>query len=185
MATPAVTYERALDLLQRDRRHGLAALEEAFAAGRVPTNLRGHHTGHLVATTVGRGVDGAFELLGRLWMPWLGKTFDDERGEGRNVFSAAVLPLIQVTMPTYRDVQRLDEHRVSAFRFLTSVGASAVRPNVQVLRIDYRDVADNPVWPVRRVLDELVTVGEGCYLGQALLHWRGEMRRVAWFSLQA
>lgn len=53
-----------------------------------------------------------------------------------------------------------------------------------VLRLDYRDVADNPAFPVRRVLDELVQVQPALYLGQALLTWGGRLRRVAWFSLE-
>jgi hypothetical protein len=54
-----------------------------------------------------------------------------------------------------------------------------------VLRLDYREVGENPGFPVRRVLDELVQIGEGLYLGQALLWWGGGLRRVAWFSLES
>lgn len=183
MATRGAAYEAAIDLLQQDRRAGLAALESAFAGGAVPDAMSGEHAGRLVAVGVTPRLDRPFEALGRLWLPWQGKTFDAERGEGTNIFSAAVRPLLRVTMPAYRHVRRLDAGRISAFRFRTSVGPSAVRPDVPVLRIDYRDVAENPAWPVRRVLDEVVRVGEGTYLGQALLQWRGALRRVAWFSL--
>jgi hypothetical protein len=72
-----------------------------------------------------------------------------------------------------------------AFRFLTSTGPSAFVPGVEVLRIDYRDVPENPRWPVRRILDELVMIEHGRYLGQALLEYRGQLRRAAWFCLEA
>jgi hypothetical protein len=74
--------------------------------------------------------------------------------------------------------------RCSAFEFRTSTGPSALDSGTKVLRIDYRDVPENPSWLIRRVLDELVTVDDGLYLGQALLEWRGSLRRAAWFSLE-
>jgi hypothetical protein len=67
---------------------------------------------------------------------------------------------------------------------VASTGPSALDPGTTVLRIDYRDVPENPSWPVRRVLDELVSVDDGLYLGQALFAGRGTLRRAAWFSLE-
>jgi hypothetical protein len=54
-----------------------------------------------------------------------------------------------------------------------------------VLRLDYREVDENPGFPVRRVLYELVQIVDGLYLGQVLLWWGGGFRRVAWFSLES
>ena len=91
--------------------------------------------------------------------------------------------MMRVTLPRYR---LLDEEGGlhSAFRFLTSTGPSAFTPGVEVLRIDYRDVAENPRWPIRKILDELVQVDDTHYLGQALLEFRGSLRRAAWFALE-
>ncbi len=177
-------YWRAVGLLRFDRRAGLAGLERCFAEGRVPEGLDGPLRGRLVATTIGHGVDGLFEAMAQGWMPWQGKTFDREGGEGRNLFSTAAQRMMRVTLPNYDDVRDEGDGRCSAFRFLTSVGPSAIDPGVDVLRIDYRDVEENPDWPVRKVLDELVMVGPRLYLGQALLLWHGSLRRAAWFSLE-
>jgi hypothetical protein len=50
-----------------------------------------------------------------------------------------------------------------------------------VLRIDY-DLPENPP-SLRRIVDELVAVAPGVYLGHALLRGGGR-RRVAWFTLE-
>jgi hypothetical protein len=65
------------------------------------------------------------------------------------------------------------------------VGPSLTHPGTSVLRLDYRAVTDNPSFPVRRVLDQLVQVEHGLYLGQALMARGGRLHRTAWFSLEA
>ena len=44
--------------------------------------------GACIADTCGYGLDGAFEGLGRLWMPWRGKDFSRQAAEGVNLFTA-------------------------------------------------------------------------------------------------
>jgi hypothetical protein len=52
-----------------------------------------------------------------------------------------------------------------------------------VLKIDY-DLAENPGLSIRRVLDELVQVDDGFYLGKAHLKWWwGRWQLVAYFTL--
>ena len=176
-------YLRALADLPHERPRALADLEACFRAAETPQPLDGPMSGRVLTTTLGYRLDPIVIGLARLWMPWQGKTFDDGRDEGRNLFSLGARRLLRVTLPGYHDV-RDEGARCSAFRFLTSSGPSALSPGVDVLRIDYRSVVENPGWPVRQVLDELVAVDDGLYLGQALLHWRGAMRRAAWFSLE-
>jgi hypothetical protein len=177
-------YWRAVGQLRFDRNAGLSGLERCFREGRAPDDLEGPLRGRLVATTIGHGVDGVVETMARGWMPWVGKTFDRSAGEGRNLFTLGAQRMMRVTLRSYEDVRDEGGGRCSAFRFATSIGPSAIEPGVDVLRIDYRDVEENPDWPVRKVLDELVQVGPGRYLGQALLDWHGELRRAAWFSLE-
>ncbi|MGH2636484.1 MAG: hypothetical protein ACRDHU_10125, partial [Actinomycetota bacterium] len=69
-----------------------------------------------------------------------------------------------------------------AFGFETSLGPSVTDPGTSVLRLDY--ARPGSPWPVRLVLDELVEVGDGQHLGQALVSWRGRYRRAAWFALE-
>ena len=56
-------------------------------------------------------------------------------------------------------------------------------PGVEVVQIDY-DLAENPP-PLRRIVDEVVAVQAGVYLGQAILRAGADGgRRLAWFTLE-
>lgn len=180
----AAAYWKAVATLSVDRRQALSDIERFFDAGSVPEGLDGFHRGRLVATTLGYGLDLIPETLARLWMPWKGKTFDAAAAEGRNVFSSRGRFVARLLWPRYRGIAPFKPGLDTAFRFVTSAGESAVHQGLQVLRIDY-DLPNNPAWPIRRVLDELVRVDEGLYLGQALLRLGGRWRRAAWFSLEA
>ncbi len=181
--SPGRRFACAVALLRRDRPGGLDELEACFAAGAVPGALEGAYAGRLLAVTMGTLRDVAAEGLARRWLPWLGKTFAAADGDGRNLLTPGGARAVRLTLPGYRGLRRESSQRWSGFCFTTSVGESAVVPGVDVLRIDYRDIAENPAWPVRRVLDELVEIEDGSYLGQALVHWRGGLRRAAWFGL--
>ena len=74
--------------------------------------------------------------------------------------------------------------RSRALEFRTYAGPGALDPSLTVLKIDY-DWDRNPRFVVRAVLDELVKVDEGYYLGQALLRWRRGWTRAAYFTLEA
>lgn len=185
MSTDAVvSFWRAVSRLRLDRALGLHELEICFSRGTTPEGLHGQLRGRLLATSVGHGVDWPAEAVTRVWMPWLGKTFDYTTGTGHNDFTRGAGRLMRLTLPRYPDLREDSPGRSSAFVFRTSTGPSALDSAVTVLRIDYRDVPENPSWPIRRVLDELVTIDDGLYLGQALLEWRGSLRRAAWFSLE-
>jgi hypothetical protein len=116
-------------------------------------------------------------------MPWKGKTFRPSSAEGRNIFTNASRPLVRVVWPRYRDFRPIAPGRYTTFRFVTHTGPSRLFPELSVLRIDY-DIPDDPAFIIRRVLDELVEVGPGLFLGQALLRVRGQWKRAAWFSLE-
>lgn len=177
-------YWHALAMLRLDRPLGLSELEACFAGGKAAEGLVGRRRGRLLATTLGYGLDGVVETLGRVWMPWRGKVFLSHAAEGLNLFTPGGRRLIRVAFPKYRGFADVEEG-TSAFRFVTRVGPSVTHPGTSVLRLDYRAVTDNPSFPVRRVLDELVQIEHGLYLGQALMARRGRLHRVAWFSLEA
>ncbi len=173
-----------------DRPVALAALESVFRSGAVPDEVDGFYAGRLVATTVGHGLDLLLETLSRVWMPWKGKTFDPTAGDGWNVFDSRGRWVARLLWPAYTlragaiepgaDGRPLD----AAFRFVSSRGESALLPGVQALRVAY-DLEENPSWPVRRILDEVVEVDRGLLLGQAVLQLHGRWRRAAWFSLES
>lgn len=176
-------YFRALADLPHDRGGALVALEACFRDGGAPPQLEGRTSGRLLTTTVGWGLDLLAAGLVRLWMPWKGKTFDPEAKEGRNVFTEGTALPMAVLWPGYHDRRPEGPGRFSTFPFSTWEGPSRITPGGDsVLMIDYSR-PDSP-WLVRDIVDELVRIEEGLYLGQALLRWRGEPRRVAWFELR-
>jgi hypothetical protein len=175
-------YWHALAMVRLDRPRGLEELEQRFAQGDAPGDLHGPLRGRLLATTFGHGVDGPFESIARLWMPWRGKAIVTADGEGRNLFTAGGIRGTRVLFPGYRAAGE-GPAGPTAFRFRTAVAPSETSPATKVLQIDYRDIEENPAL-IRRILDELVQVDEGLFLGQALMQWRDRLRRAAWFSLE-
>ena len=73
----------------------------------------------------------------------------------------------RLTPAAYRAWWPEDVSSYRALRFTTSVAAGRLDPGVEVLRIDY-DLPENPPL-LRRIVDELVAVQPGVYLGQAIL----------------
>lgn len=183
-AGSALAYWRAVATLPVDRVGALAQLEACFAGAGAPGPLNGPYEGRLLATTVGRGADPLFSAVAGVWMPWRGKTFNSAVGQGRNRFSRPAGPVLRLLFPGYQGVAADPSGETTAFRYVTSLGPSKLRPATRVMRIDY-DLPDNPRWPIRRILDELVTVDEGVFLGQALVRRHGRWSRAAWFSLHS
>jgi hypothetical protein len=64
------------------------------------------------------------------------------------------------------------------------VGPGALDPDLEVLKIDY-DFEANPGLLIRRILDELVQVGRGVYLGKVLFRLGGRFHPIGFFSLEA
>lgn len=178
-------YWWAVAMLRHDRPRALGEIENRFVSGTAPRGMDGPYAGKVVTTTLGYGLDAVTEAMSRLWMPWKGKIFDAGTSKGRNIFTSGGRRFLRIGWPGYRGIEDEGRDRSTAFTFVTSVGPSETFSGLDVLRIDYRDLEENPAWPIRRILDELVEVGDGLYLGQALLEWRGELRRAAWFSLES
>ena len=160
-----------------------AELEGLFARGVPPEPaLDGRYDGALLHLTLGLGADFVFERLLRLWLPWLGKRFDAASASGENVFDmSAYRAGERLTPAAYRAWWPEDVQSYRALRFTTSIAPGGLDPGLEVLRIDY-DLPENPP-PLRRIVDELVAVQPGVYLGQALLR-SGGRRRLAWFTLE-
>ena len=179
---PASLYYRALAELPFDRPGGLDRLEACFRDGTTPSALEGPLDGRLLTTTFGFGLDALAGAMSRVWMPWKGKTFAPEGDEGRNLFTRGFRTLMRVIWPGYHDTRPEDRGRFSTFPFTTWEGESANSPGLKVFKIDY-DHEASPALLIRPILDELVTIEEGLYLGQALMRWNGVHHRVAWFQL--
>ena len=71
--------------LEHNRHHALEKLGRLFRLGTVP-HPDGRYEGELVALSIGLLSDPFFEWLTRIYLPWLGKTFDAGKAGGDNVF---------------------------------------------------------------------------------------------------
>lgn len=160
-------------------------LNDTFRAGSAPTgSLEGLCAGRLLAVSIAPGLTETMEAITSAWLPWLGKTFDSSEA-GMNVFDRESLPFTRVSWPFYRGVCKDGPTSYRAFRFRTYINSGLVDTDRQVLKIDY-DLPENPGLTIRRVLDELVQVSEGVFLGKAHIHWWwGTWQTVAFFSLES
>jgi hypothetical protein len=163
------------------------SLNRIFRLG-VPPNppLEGPCRGILVCPTVWRPADLALQALTSAWMPWLGKRFDAERQHGDNLLVASARLPARVLWPSYRP-SGTGDGRLAAFRFRTYAGPGTVDPDRETLKIDY-DSDENPGLLIRDILDELVEVVPGAYLGKVLLRRRrdgeAQWRLIGYFALE-
>jgi hypothetical protein len=176
-------YWRAVAALPVDRAWALREIERCFHEGERPATPEGPLDGRVLTTTMGPVLDPAFMGATRLWMPWKGKTVDAAAATGRNLFAPGWGPVERLMWPGYHDVRNEGGGRFSTFAFTVWTGPSETDADVDVLKIDY-DHEGSPAFLIRRVLDEVVHVGGGVLLGQALMTWRGRRQRAAWFQLQ-
>jgi hypothetical protein len=161
------------------------SLNRIFRLGVPPEPpLDGPLRGILVTTTVQGVADGAVRQIASAWMPWLGKRFDSERQRGDNLLAASARVPARVLFPGYRP-EPLPGGRLAAFKFRTYVSPGKVDPDRETLKIDY-DSDQNPGLLIRDILDELVQVVPGAYLGKVLLRRGGgpEWRLIGYFALQ-
>lgn len=184
----AETYVRAAQRrLKHDRPAGLAALDDIFRCGSLPRPAPdGRHRGELVALDLASGLNGLLGGLAERWLPWQGKVFDAAQARGDNVFSRDSYAPGRVLWPFYRHYRDDGPATYRAFDFKTSIGPAREDPDLDVLRLDY-NLSVNPrlFVTVRRVLDELVQVADGYYLGKAYVRWYwGKWSMVAYFALR-
>ena len=174
----------AQSIFKRDRPRGLAALNEIFCAGSLPNpSPEGEYAGALVALNVAPGITQLAERIAASWIPWKGKFFEPAYSEGENILSRDSYLLAHLLWPLYRGYKHVRADRYRAFDFRTYPGPGLMDPDHQVLKLDY-NLKSNPRLSVRRVLDELVQIDEGVYLGKAHLRWWwGKWQLVAYFSL--
>ena len=175
---------QAAQLVKHERQAGLARLNELFAQGATPSPaLDGRYQGALLTTSVNPFLDALTKTLFGWWMPWKGKTLNAAAHSGDNIFTNDGLWLSKIVFIGYKGYIADEPGRSRALTFRAYTGEGQDDPGLQVLKIDY-DLDVNPSFVVRDVLDELVQVGDGYYLGKALLHWRGRWRCAAFFTLQ-
>jgi hypothetical protein len=167
---------------RRNRRNAIQGLERLFRSGIAPDPWpSGPLSGRLLATTTWGPWDSFISGVARLWMPWLGKAFNPAEQRGLNRFqpTRATGLWLAVLFPSY-PLRHFDD-RIEAFPFRNRVGPGALDPNVRVLKIDY-DFEANPML-IRHILDELVQIAPGRYLGKVLFRVGRRHHRIGFFCL--
>jgi len=171
----------------RRRSEALDSLNRIFRLGTAPEpSPDGPYDGLVVTTTTFAAADALFRVLLSLWMPWLGKRFDAKTASGDNMMLPSARVSAKLVWPSYR-FQDIGEGRYAAFRFRSYTGAGTLDRDRQVLKVNY-DSGENPTFLIRDILDELVQVVPGVYLGKVLLRYGKPSRQsrtlVAYFALR-
>lgn len=165
------------------RAFALTELDEIFRSGRTPDPVPGGMCrGRFITMSVWGPSDSLSRRIASLWMPWLGKSFDPAAMRGVNVLTKGARGPMRALWPSYEPERELDD-RLEAFPFRNRVAPGELDPGVDVLKIDY-DFDGNPSFLIRRILDELVEVDEGLYLGKILFRRQGEWVPVGFFTLE-
>lgn len=158
------------------------ALEALFASGTAPVGLDGPTEGILVATLTNPLVDLPVKLLTSAWMPWQGKSFDAANQRGINLMTESSSLPSKLLWPRY-GMREAAQGRV-AFDFETGVEPGAIEPKVDVLKIDYGDIEENPDLIIRKIRDELVELVPDTYLGRILFRISGGFSNIGYFALK-
>ncbi|MBI1877348.1 MAG: hypothetical protein HYR94_03800 [Chloroflexi bacterium] len=179
------TIREAQRLLKQNRQQGLNALNDIFRAGTVPDPpLDGPYKGDVVAIDIAPGLTRLIEMITAVWMPWQGKRLDPAKSEGVNIFSRGSLIMARIIWPFYREIVDEGSDTYRAFRFSTYIAPGRTDTDREVLKIDYNRPS-NPGLSIRPILDELVQVADGYYLGKVHFKWWwGKWQLVAYFSLR-
>lgn len=166
------------------RERAISDLDELFRSGSAPDpSPDGPLSGELLTTTVARPADASVRAIASLYMPWLGKSFDREAQTGINLLKPNSRKLLKVAWPNYEPVREMAD-RLEVFPFRTHIAPGAVDPGLSVLKIDY-DSDANPAFMIRRILDELVQIDDGLYLGKILFRTKKAWQPIGFFSLRA
>ncbi|HEX9236513.1 MAG TPA: hypothetical protein VF972_09570 [Actinomycetota bacterium] len=176
--------ELAVRAQPRDNRAvTLGELDRLFRTGRAPDPLpEGFHPGRLLTTSIWGPFDSFVSRVAQAWMPWKGKSFDMSTSMGVNRFDSSGRVPLRVVFPGYRPERDLGD-LLEAFPFHNRVAPGEIDQDVQVYKIDY-DFEANPTFIIRRILDELVQIDEGLYLGKILFRTRSGFHPIGFFSLE-
>jgi hypothetical protein len=169
-----------------NRAQVLARLDEMFRAGSAPDPAPdGFLPGRALATSIWGPFDTFAQWLAARWMPWQGKIFDtrEQSGVNRFVQAPASRLALKTVFPGYTPEKTTEDH-IEAFPFRTRVAPGEVDREVAVLKIDY-DFEANPNFLIRRILDELVQIAPGRYLGKILFRASARFHPIGFFSLRA
>lgn len=176
----------AQQIMKQNRSEGLKTFNALFNSGKIPSpELHGDYKGELVALDIAPVVTQILEFIFSFWLPWKGKHLNKEHKQGDNLFSQSSRLIFMLIFPFYREVIDEGGETYRVFRFNTSESTGKVDTDLKIFKIDY-DHERNPSLTIRRILDELVEIDKGVYLGKVHFKWWwGKWSLIAYFSLRA
>ena len=161
------------------------SLNRIFRLGAPPDpSIDGPTRGILVTPVLPSFAQVPFRGLAEAWMPWAGKRFDAQSATGDNLLQTSARTPMRALWRSYRPDESGDG-RLVAFKFRTYASPGTLDQDRQTMKIDY-DSDENPDRVIRNILDELMQVVPGAYLGKVLLRRRRSVpwRLVGYFALQ-
>jgi len=172
-------------LAERDRKKAMGALNELFRGGKPPDPaLDGDYKGEVVAMDIAPVLTQSVDLVTGFWMPWKGKYFVPAENRGGNLFSEDSRTALRLVYPFYRGFEDYETETFRGFGFETSVEKGMEDKDLDVFRIDY-DNPESPALSIRRIVDELMQVADGVYLGKIhVKQWWGAWNMVGYFALR-
>lgn len=155
-------------------------LQNEFLKGSADIGLTGFYKGELTRLFPASIPEIVGALLLNIWLPWHGKFFYPQEQLGDNIMSSKLASFIKFL---YRDfsVTKPADGKFHAFPFHTYAMPGLLDP-INVLQINY-DLPQNPP-VVRKIIDELVLVGDHEYLGKCYFVNNNMPRLVAYFRLK-
>jgi hypothetical protein len=186
LAEPGREMDDLADRLRpgANRAEVLRRLDDLFRTGTAPDPApEGFLPGRLLGMSVWGPVDSLIARVASVYMPWQGKTLSTDSSTGINEFTRNGRIPLKALFPKYSPENEGPEG-FQAFPFRTRIGPGALDRDVQVFKIDY-DFEANPDFIIRRILDELVQIQPGVYLGKVLMRVGGRFHPIGFFSLRS
>ena len=170
---------------RRRPREARDSLNRMFRLGVPPDPaIDGPTKGILVTPVMPRVAEVPFRGLAEAWMPWMGKRFDPSTQTGDNLLTASARTPSKLFWPNYHP-EETGDGRLAAFKFRTYASPGTLDTDRQTMKIDY-DSDENPGFLIRDILDELVQIVPGAYLGKVLARRKrgAPWRLIGYFALQ-
>ncbi|MEA2574875.1 MAG: hypothetical protein QOH93_2173 [Chloroflexia bacterium] len=168
-----------------DREGSIATLNAIFNLGTAPDPaMSGSYRGDLLSTTLFSPLDSFGRFMARIWLPWKGKRLDSATSTGYNYLTPGGRRVARIVWSLYKHATRTENGLYPYFTFKTSYAPAVDAAGVTTLNLDY-NLPQNPAFLVRAVLDEVVQISGGYYLGKAYLRSRrGNYHLAAYFALR-
>jgi hypothetical protein len=156
------------EILKHDHVAALNELEDIFQDGVAPASLLdGRFSGQIITTTYQPSMNALVRFVINNVFSWKGSSFDIETATGNNLVAHNMSWLVKLMAGRGRCAQSESPKRFHAFEFETHFGTSLHYPDHEVLIADY--CTDSNPAPLNRVVNEIVEIGDGYYLGRLLM----------------